>query len=48
MLNYSWSDDYSVGCNVLDDHHKNLLQLFNDTYALIFDDSPVEKKPSNY
>lgn len=43
MLNYSWSDEYSVNNSVLDDHHKNLLKLFNDAYTLIINDGPPEK-----
>lgn len=43
MLNYSWSDDYSVGNSVLDDHHKNLLNLFNDAYKLITTDAGSEQ-----
>lgn len=35
MLNYSWSNDYSVGNDTLNDHHKNLLNLFNDACNLI-------------
>lgn len=40
MLNYTWSDDYSVHNPVLDDHHKNLLGLFNEAYALIINEAP--------
>lgn len=43
MLNYSWSDDYSVGNPILDDHHKNLLNLFNSAYELIIHDKPAEQ-----
>ncbi|MCF8018535.1 MAG: bacteriohemerythrin [Vallitaleaceae bacterium] len=42
MLNYTWSMDYSVQNSVLDDHHKNLLKLFNDAYDLIISNAPVE------
>ncbi|PKM58001.1 MAG: hypothetical protein CVU98_03210 [Firmicutes bacterium HGW-Firmicutes-3] len=42
MLNYTWSMDYSVHNLVLDDHHKNLLKLFNDAYNLIVSKAPVE------
>lgn len=34
--------DYSVQNSVLDDHHKNLLKLFNDAYDLIISNAPVE------
>jgi hemerythrin-like metal-binding protein len=34
--------DYSVQNPVLDDHHKNLLKLFNDAYDLIISNAPVE------
>jgi hemerythrin-like metal-binding protein len=34
--------DYSVHNLVLDDHHKNLLKLFNDAYNLIVSKAPVE------
>ena len=37
MLNYSWSDDYSVNDPVLDDHHKNLLSMFNRVSDLLKD-----------
>lgn len=43
MLNYTWTDDYSVGNIVLDDHHKNLLNLFNGAYDLIINDKPAEQ-----
>ena len=42
MLNYTWSKDYSVHNPVLDDHHKNLLKLFNDAYDLIISQAPME------
>jgi len=42
MLNYTWSMDYSVHNPVLDDHHKNLLKLFNDAYDLIISQAPME------
>lgn len=41
MLNYSWSQDYSVDDPVIDDHHKNLLKLFNDAYSLLVNDEPI-------
>lgn len=43
MLHYSWSEDFSVGDLVLDDHHRNLLNLFNDSYQLIVSDAPSEQ-----
>ncbi len=43
MLNYSWSEDYSVSNPVLDDHHKNLLHLFNEAYELIINDASSDK-----
>jgi hemerythrin len=40
MLNYVWTEDYSVNNLILDDHHKNLFRLFNEAYSLIVTDSP--------
>lgn len=43
MLNYSWSKDYSVGDPVFDDHHKNLLHLFEKASNLLAGDGEKEE-----
>lgn len=40
MENYTWSKDYSVGNIILDQHHQNLIKLFNDAYETIKNDKP--------
>lgn len=39
MLNYSWSEDYSVGDPVLDSHHKKLLSMFNQLSDVLVNSS---------
>ncbi len=38
MLNYSWSEDYSVGDPNLDSHHQTLLDMFNQVSDLMAND----------
>jgi len=40
MAIFEWSNDYSVGNAVLDQHHKNLIKLFNDAYDIINQSKP--------
>lgn len=35
MSNYEWNSEFSVGHPVLDQHHKNLINLFNDAYEIL-------------
>lgn len=41
MSNYEWSNEFSVGNLVLDQHHQNLINLFN-----VADDILTQVKPS--
>ncbi len=40
MSKYAWSNDYSVGNEILDQHHRNLIKLFNDAYETIKENKP--------
>ncbi len=41
MSNYIWSNEFSVGNLVLDQHHQNLIHLFNEAYEVL-----TQMKPS--
>ncbi|PKM94394.1 MAG: hemerythrin [Firmicutes bacterium HGW-Firmicutes-1] len=43
MANYIWSKDYSVGNTILDQHHQNLIKLFNDAFETIKADKPFSE-----
>jgi len=43
MLNYTWSEGYSVGDPILDGHHQTLINLFNDVSELLTTDYADEK-----
>ena len=43
MLNYSWSEGYSVGDPILDGHHKSLLNMFNEISALLTKDKATDE-----
>lgn len=34
-MNFSWSSEYSVNNAVLDQHHQNLIKLFDDSYKIL-------------
>ena len=43
MSKFIWSEDYSVGNPMMDDHHMHLIQYFNDAYESLTDTSDSEK-----
>lgn len=43
MLNYKWSEGYSVGDATLDGHHQKLLNMFNDVSAMLVTEYNADK-----
>lgn len=40
MAMFEWNKEYSVGNVILDQHHQNLIKLFNDAYEILSESKP--------